>query len=105
MQVENNQLPAALDRLQKVQASTPDPELSLVVRCASRGIQIEQNRVDDALKTLTAVEPGAFAGRFAEVRGDALRAKGDRAGALKAYREAQASQSAQAGARPAICWR
>ena len=98
MQVENNQLPGALDRLQKVQSGTSDPELGLVVRLRIARIQIEQNRADDALKTLSAVEPGAFAGRFAEVRGDALRAKGDRAGALKAYREAQASQSAQAGA-------
>jgi len=98
MQVENNQLPGALDRLQKVQAGTSDPELSLVVRLRIARLQIEQNRIDDALKTLSAVDPGAFAGRFAEVRGDALRAKGDRAGALKAYREAQASQAAQAGA-------
>jgi predicted negative regulator of RcsB-dependent stress response len=98
MQVENDQLPGALDRLQKVQAGTSDPELSLVVRLRIARIQIEQNRIDDALKTLSAVDPGAFAGRFAEVRGDALRAKGDRAGALKAYREAQASQAVQAGA-------
>jgi predicted negative regulator of RcsB-dependent stress response len=97
MQVENNQLPAALDRLQKVEAGTSDPELALVVRLRIARLQIEQNRIDDALKTLSAVEPGAFAGRFAEVRGDALLAKGDRAGALKAYREAQTSQSAQAG--------
>ncbi len=97
MQVENNQLPGALNRLQKVEAGTSDPELALVVRLRIARLQIEQNRIDDALKTLSAVEPGAFAGRYAEVRGDALRAKGDRAGALKAYREAQASQSAQAG--------
>jgi predicted negative regulator of RcsB-dependent stress response len=97
MQVENNQLPGALDRLQKVETSTPDQELKLVVRLRIARIQIEQNRADDALATLSAVDPGAFAGRFAEVRGDALRAKGDRAGALKAYREAQSSQAAQAG--------
>ncbi len=95
MQVENNQLPGALDRLQKVQSTTRDPELGLVIRLRIARIQIEQNRADDALATLAAVNPGAFAGRFAEVRGDALRVKGDRAGALKAYREAQTSQSAQ----------
>ena len=98
MQVENNQLPAALERLQKVQSMTSDPELSMVVRLRIARLQIEQNRVDDALQTLSAVDPGAFAGRFAEVRGDALLAKGDRAGALKAYREAQSAQSTQAGA-------
>ena len=97
MQVENNQLPAALERLQTVQASTSDPELSLVVRLRIARLQIEQNRIDDALKTLGAVEPGAFAGRFAEVRGDALLAKGDRAGALKAYREALAAPAGASG--------
>ena len=68
MQVENNQLPSALDRLQKVQAATSDQELSLVLRLRIARLQIEQNRVDDALNTLSAVDPGAFAGRFAEVR-------------------------------------
>lgn len=97
LQVENNQLPGALDRLQKVQSATSDPALKLVVRLRIARIQIEQNRIDDALNTLNAVDPGAFAGRFAEVRGDALLAKGDRAGALKAYRQAQSSQAAQAG--------
>ena len=101
MQVENNQLPSALDRLQKVQATTSDAQLSLVVRLRIARLQIEQNRVDDALKTLSAVDPGALAGRFAEVRGDALLAKGDRTGALKAYREAQSAQSSQVGAASA----
>jgi len=79
-----------------VQSSTTDPELSLVIRLRIARLQIEQHRIEDALKTLSAVTPGAFAGRFAEVRGDALRAKGDRLGALKAYREAQSSQAVQA---------
>ena len=35
--------------------------------------------------------PGAFAARFGVLRGDALLAKGDRDGALKAYREARES--------------
>ena len=39
-----------------------------------------------ALATLKgAADPGAYAPRFAEVRGDALLAKNDRDGALKAY--------------------
>ena len=59
-------------------------------------VQIEQHQADAALATLAAGDAGAFAGRFAEVRGDALLAKGDRAGALKAYREAQAAQAALA---------
>jgi len=69
-----------------------------VVRLRIARLQIEQNRLDDALATLNAVQPGAFASRYAEVRGDALLAKGDRNGALKAYREAQSAQAGQAAA-------
>ena len=47
---------------------------------------MQQGKPDDALKTLNAVDPGAFAARYAEVRGDVLLAKGDRDGALKEYR-------------------
>ncbi|MDE2220725.1 MAG: tetratricopeptide repeat protein, partial [Gammaproteobacteria bacterium] len=90
MEVENNELAAALARLQRVAAGTGDPELALVVRLRIARLQIEQHQADAALATLAAGDAGAFAGRFAEVRGDALLAKGDRAGALKAYREAQA---------------
>jgi predicted negative regulator of RcsB-dependent stress response len=96
MQVEGNQLQGALARLQKVESTTRDEELKLVVRLRIARLQIEQNRIDEALATLNAVQPGAFAGRYAEVRGDALLAKGDKSGALKAYREAQAAQAVQA---------
>ena len=89
LQVENKQLAAALERLQKVMASTRDAEMALVVRLRIARLQLEQNKPDDALATLAATTPGAFAARYAEVRGDALLAKGDRAGALKAYQEAQ----------------
>ena len=98
MQVEDNQLPAALGRLQKVESATRDEALKLAVRLRIARLQIEQNRLDDALATLNAVQPGALASRYAEVRGDALLAKGDRNGALKAYREAQSAQAGQAAA-------
>lgn len=97
LQAENNQLPAALQRLQRVAAATADPELALLISLRVARLQIEQHQADAALATLSAVRPGAFAGRYAEVRGDALFAKGDRAGALNAYREAQATQAAQVG--------
>jgi predicted negative regulator of RcsB-dependent stress response len=39
------------------------------------------------------VQAGAYAARYAEVRGDALLTKGDRAGALAAYRAARADEA------------
>ena len=67
LQVENNLLPAALERLQQIMAATADPELALVVRLRIARLQIQQSKADEALATLAAVEPGAFAGRFAEI--------------------------------------
>jgi predicted negative regulator of RcsB-dependent stress response len=98
LQVENNQLPSALERLQKVLAGTRDAELALAVRLRIARVQLEQKQPDAALATLAAASPGAFAARYAELRGDALLAKGDRAGALKAYHDAQGDgQAAGAG--------
>jgi predicted negative regulator of RcsB-dependent stress response len=90
--VQDNQLPQAATDLTRVLQHTKDPELKLVVRLRLARVQLAQGKPDDALKTLTdpTVKPGAFAARYAEVRGDALLAKGDRAGALQAYREARA---------------
>ena len=70
-------------------SATRDAELALIARLRLARVQLAQGKADDALKTLDAAKPGAFAARYAEVRGDALLAKGDRAGALKAYREAR----------------
>jgi predicted negative regulator of RcsB-dependent stress response len=94
IQVENKQLDAAAARLQQVLAATRDAELALITRLRLARVQLAQGKPDEALKTLDAVNPGAFAGRYAEVRGDVLLAKGDRDGALKAYREARSSAGA-----------
>ena len=89
IQVESKQLDQAATRLQQALASTKDAELALIARLRLARVQLAQGKADDALKTLDAAKPGAFAARYVEVRGDALLAKGDRDGALKAYREAR----------------
>jgi predicted negative regulator of RcsB-dependent stress response len=91
VQVETKQLDQAAARLQHVLGSTKDAELALIARLRLARVQLAQGKADDALKTLDAAKPGAFAARYAEVRGDALLAKGDRDGALKAYRAARGS--------------
>ena len=65
-------------------------------------VQVAQNHPDAALSTLGTADQGAFEGRFAEVRGDAYFAKGDKAAALREYR---AARVASARPRlPTICW-
>ena len=48
---------------------------------------------DEALATLKVAEPGDFAPRISDVRGDVLLAKGDRDGALKEYLAARAGEN------------
>jgi predicted negative regulator of RcsB-dependent stress response len=92
---EGNDLERAAKELRGVMDTSRDPELKLVARLRLARVQIAAGKADDALATLGGVPAGtAFAPRVAEIRGDALLAKGDRAGALKAYREAGGARSA-----------
>jgi predicted negative regulator of RcsB-dependent stress response len=91
IQVDSKQLDQAATRLRQVLDTTKDSELALIARLRLARVQLAQGKPDDALTTLDAVKPGAFAARYAEVRGDVLLSKGDRDGALKAYREARGS--------------
>lgn len=91
IEVERRNLDKAAARLTQVLTSTKDPELALIVRLRLARVQLALNKPDDALKTLNAVDPGAFAARYAQVRGDILLSKGDREGALKEYRMARSS--------------
>ena len=90
--VQNNQLSDAAAHLTRVLTGTHDPQLRVLARLRLARVQIAQGKPDEALRTLNdpTVKPGAFAARYAEVRGDALLAKGDRAGALQAYLAARA---------------
>jgi predicted negative regulator of RcsB-dependent stress response len=93
IQVEANQLDQAAARLSQVLATTKDPELALIARLRLARVQLAQGNADNALQTLDSVKSGAFAARYAEVRGDALLVKGDRDGALKEYRAARSGSA------------
>lgn len=91
--VETGALAEAATRLARVMDSAKDTELRLVARQRLARVQISLGKPDEAIKTLTIAEPGAFAARFAEARGDALFAKGDKNGALAEFRKARDTQS------------
>lgn len=89
--VQNDQLSDAAKRLRHVLDTTKhDEEMQLLVRLRLARVLLGENQPDEALKLLDIAQTGAFASRYAEVRGDALLAKGDRTGALQAYRSARA---------------
>jgi len=93
--VESNDLAAADTDLRAVMTGSHDPELALVARLRLARVLLAEGKSEEALGTVQGATPGsAFAPEFAEVRGDALLAKGDRAGALAAYREASAAKTA-----------
>jgi predicted negative regulator of RcsB-dependent stress response len=78
----------ALQELQHVLDTTSDEELALVVRLRLARLLVHLGRYDEALMNLDAVEPGRFAARYSELRGDIFSAQGDPDRARTAYLEA-----------------
>jgi len=93
--VESNELDKAAAILKSTVEKTKDPQLALVARLRLARVQLAQNKADEAIATLNAVDAGAFKPRFAEARGDALLAKGDKPGALKEYQDAREGLTTQ----------
>ena len=91
MHVERGELEDAAQRLKGVMESSKDTQLRPVARERLARVQLAQGKADEALKTLDGDKTPAFAARYQEIRGDALLQKGDRKGALAAYREALAA--------------
>jgi predicted negative regulator of RcsB-dependent stress response len=93
--VEANELDKAANTLKTVMDSTKDEQLALVARLRLARVQLAQGKPDDAIKTVDAVDAGAFKPRYDVLRGDALFAKGDKAGALREYQSARAGTVTQ----------
>jgi predicted negative regulator of RcsB-dependent stress response len=91
--VEANELDKAAAGLKSVMDTASDPELRVIARLRYARVQSAQGKYDDALATLKVEEPGEFAPRIADTRGDVLLAKGDRAGALREYLAARTGES------------
>ena len=92
LHVEAGELDDATKRLRRVMDESKDTELQEIARLRLARVQIAQQKPDEAIATLAAGKAaGGFEPRYAEVRGDALLAKGDKAGALAEYRKAQAA--------------
>lgn len=89
--VETNELGKATERLSRVMNASSDEELRLVARLRLARVQLAQGNPDLAMGTLDGAQAGAFAARFDDVRGDVRYAKGDKPGALRAWRQALAA--------------
>ena len=89
VQVDTREFDKAAERLKRVMDVSRDAELAIVARGRLARVYLEQDKPDEALALLKGGKDGAFEPRFEEIRGDALLAKGDRSGALTAYRAAR----------------
>jgi predicted negative regulator of RcsB-dependent stress response len=88
----------AVAPLTQVMNNSKDSELKQVARLRLARVLIDQGKPDEATKTLAEGTPGSFAGRYHEVRGDALYAKKDIPGAIAEYNMALSSSDGGADA-------
>ena len=92
--VEVGELDQGAKRLAKLAKDARDDHLRTIARLRLARVQLAQGQHDAALKTLDAAKTPAIDARVEEIRGDVLLAKGDRAGALRAYEAALAASRA-----------
>jgi predicted negative regulator of RcsB-dependent stress response len=74
--------------LETVLAESGDPGLVQIVRLRLARVLAWDEQYERALAVLDIPDPGAFAGRFDEVRGDIHAARGDTSAAITAYTDA-----------------
>lgn len=89
--VNDSELGRAADELRDVMQHSNDPVLKLIARQRLARVQIAQHQPSEAIATLSGANPGALAPQYAEARGDAYYAMGDKAAALAQYRLARAA--------------
>lgn len=95
--IERNDYAEAAKRLRTVADNSRDPQLRQVARTRLARVLVEQGKPDEALALLVIAEAGAFADYYHDIRGDALAAKGDAAGARREYDAALAGNATESG--------
>lgn len=78
----------AIDELRAVMDTASAPETAMIARLRLARVLAWRERYAEALELLTIDDPGPFAARLAEIRGDVLLASGDNDEALSAYTSA-----------------
>ena len=86
-------------QLQWVVDHASEEELKAVARYRIAQIQLDDKQYDEALKTLDAKTDDAFAGLYADLRGDILAGAGKNTDARAAYQNALAKLDAKSGYR------
>ena len=86
---------AAADKLKFTMENSDDPELAMVARLRLARVLAYRDRAPEALTLLSVAEPGQFAGRIAEIKGDIHAGLGETDAARTAYLEAMVAPGAE----------
>jgi predicted negative regulator of RcsB-dependent stress response len=86
---------AATEKLRTTMEQSDDPELAMVARLRLARVLAYREQYAEALAALNVPEPGQFAGRIAEIKGDIHVALGETDAARTAYLEAMVSPGAE----------
>jgi predicted negative regulator of RcsB-dependent stress response len=89
---ESGKLGDAERRLDLLMREAHDPDLRVVARLRLARVERAEGKLDAALATLGGVSAATGGAAYADVRGDVLADKGDRAGAIAAWQEALATK-------------
>jgi predicted negative regulator of RcsB-dependent stress response len=85
----------AAEKLRFTMEHSDDSELAMVARLRLARILAYRDRDEEALGVLSVPEPGQFAGRIAEIKGDIHAANGETDAARTAYLEAMVAPGAE----------
>jgi predicted negative regulator of RcsB-dependent stress response len=85
----------AAEKLRFTMEQSDDPELAMIARLRLARVLAYRDRAQEALELLNVPEPGQFAGRIAEIRGDIHVALGETEAARTAYLEAMVAPGAE----------
>lgn len=86
---------SAIEKLRYTMEQSDDAELAMVARLRLARLLAYREQYPEALALLQVPEPGLFAGRIAEIRGDIHAARGETEAARSAYLEAMVASGAE----------
>ncbi|MBD3609963.1 MAG: tetratricopeptide repeat protein [Gammaproteobacteria bacterium] len=96
---DENDWAGASTKLQWITDNGSDDGIRHIARIRLAYVLMQQNKLDEALAIISGEESDAFKSEYAEVRGDILLAKGDKAGARESYVQALSASSLQGNNR------